>query len=41
VLGREPDPGARPWTDAVMKNNWTQRQLETELMKSPEYRNRR
>jgi hypothetical protein len=41
VLGREPDPGARSWVDAVMKNNWTQRQLETELMKSAEYRNRR
>lgn len=41
VLGREPDPGARSWVDAVMKNNWTQRQLESELMKSAEYRNRR
>jgi len=29
------------WVDAVMKNNWTQRQLESELMKSAEYRNRR
>ena len=41
VLGREPDPGARSWIDAVMKNNWSQAQLEAELMKSPEYRNRR
>jgi hypothetical protein len=24
--------------DAVMKNNWTQHQLENELRKSPEYR---
>jgi len=41
VLGREPDPGARSWVNAVMKNNWTQRQLESELMKSAEYRNKR
>ena len=41
VLRREPDPGARSWIDAVMKNNWSQAQLEAELMKSPEYRNRR
>jgi hypothetical protein len=41
VLRREPDSGARSWVDAVMKNNWSQAQLEAELRKSPEYRNRR
>jgi Peptidase inhibitor family I36 len=41
VLRRDPDPGAQSWVNAVMKNNWTQAQLEAELMKSAEYRNRR
>ena len=41
VLGREPDPGARSWIEAVMKNNWSQSQLERELMNTPEYRNKR
>jgi hypothetical protein len=41
VFGREPDPGARPWIDQVMRNNWSQSELERELRKSPEYRNRR
>jgi hypothetical protein len=41
VLGREPDPGARSWVDTVMKNNWSQSQLESELMRTPEYRNKR
>jgi hypothetical protein len=41
VLGREPDPASRSYVDAVMKNNWNQHQLETELMKSPEYRDKR
>jgi hypothetical protein len=40
VLGREPDPASRSYVDAVMKNNWTQQQLENELRKSPEYRER-
>lgn len=41
VLGREPDPAARSWVDEVMRNQWTQRDLERELRKTPEYRNRR
>ncbi len=41
VLGREPDPASRSYVDAVMKNNWNQQQLEIELMKSPEYRDKR
>ena len=40
VLGREPDPGARSWVNEVMKNNWSQRQLEDALRESPEARNR-
>ncbi len=41
VLGRDPDDGARGYVDGVMRNNWTQRDVERELRKSPEYRNRR
>lgn len=41
TLGREPDPGAWSWVDSVMKNNWSQGQLEAQLRKSSEYRNRR
>ena len=41
VLGREPDPASRSYVDAVMKNNWNQQQLETELRKSPRYRDKR
>ena len=38
VLRRAPDPAARPWVDEVMKNNWTQRQLEDALRDTPEGR---
>jgi len=39
VLGREPDPsGLRSWTEQVMNNNWTQRDLENALRQSDEYR---
>jgi hypothetical protein len=41
VLGRDPDPAARPWINEVMKNNWTQARFEAELRKSEEYRNKR
>lgn len=40
VLGRDPDPGARGWVDRVMRDRWTQRDVERELRKSAEYRNR-
>jgi len=40
VFNREPDAGARGWVDQVMKNNWTQQQLSSELRKSDEFRNR-
>jgi hypothetical protein len=39
VLRREPDPqGLRTWTDQVISNNWTQRDLEARLRNSDEYR---
>ena len=39
VLGRDPDPsGLRAWTEQVMANNWTERDLERELRQSDEYR---
>jgi hypothetical protein len=38
VLKREPDPGAAGWVDNVLRNNWTQDDLERELKKSAEYR---
>src|SRR5262245_42094694 len=39
VLGRDPDPsGLRSWTQEVVNNNWTQRDLEYALRQSPEYR---
>ena len=38
VLGRGPDPsGLRAWTDQVMANNWTERDLENALRQSDEY----
>ena len=40
VFGREPDPAARAWVDEVMKNDWTQRQLENALRATPEGRRR-
>ena len=40
VFGREADPAARPWVDEVMKNNWSQRQLEAALRATPEGRQR-
>ena len=41
VLGRDPDPGARGWVDRVMRDRWSQSDVERELRKSAEYRNRR
>lgn len=39
VLGREPDQsGLRSWTEQVVNNNWTQRDLEYALRQSDEYR---
>ena len=41
VLGREPDAGARGFVDGVMRQGWSQQDVERELRRSPEYRNRR
>ena len=39
VLQREPDEsGLRSWTQQVMNNNWTERDLEQALRQSDEYR---
>ena len=39
VLARNPDPqGLRNWTEEVMINNWSQRDLELALRQSDEYR---
>jgi hypothetical protein len=38
VLQREPDPGAASWVDTVIRNHWSQDDLEPVLRKSEEYR---
>jgi len=40
VLNREPDAGSRGYVDRVFKDKWTQADVERELRKSPEYRQR-
>ena len=41
VFNREPDPGgSRGYVDRVFKDKWTQADVERELRKSPEYRQR-
>jgi len=40
VLNREPDAGSRGYVDRVLRDNWTQQDVERELRKSPEYRGR-
>lgn len=37
LLGRDPDPASRSWVDLIKRNNWTEQQLENEIMKSDEY----
>lgn len=41
VLGRDPDAGARGYVDRVLRDRWSQSDVERELRRSPEYRNRR
>jgi hypothetical protein len=41
VLGREPDAGSSGYVDRVLRDKWTQSDVERELRKSPEYRGRR
>ena len=38
VLRREPDAGSRGYVDHVLRDKWTQSDVERELRKSPEYR---
>jgi len=38
VLKREPDAGSRGYVDRVLREKWTQSDVERELRKSPEYR---
>ena len=40
VLNREPDTGSRGSVERVFKDKWTQADVERELRKSPEYRQR-
>jgi hypothetical protein len=40
VLRREPDPGSRGYVDRVLRDHWTQGDVERELRKSAEYRRR-
>jgi hypothetical protein len=41
VLKREPDSGASGYVNKVMREHWTQGDVERELRKSPEYKNKR
>jgi hypothetical protein len=38
VLNREPDSGSRSYVDHVMREKWSQSDVERELRKSPEYK---
>jgi hypothetical protein len=41
VLKREPDPASRPFVDRVLRDHWTQQDVERELRNSAEFRNKR
>jgi len=41
VLKREPDSGSQGYIDRVIRDHWTQQDVERELRKSDEYRNNR
>lgn len=41
VLDREPDAGSKGYVDNVLKDKWTQQDVERELRKSAEYRNKK
>jgi hypothetical protein len=40
VLNREPDPGAQAYIQGVLRRGMTQQDIESELRRSPEFRNR-
>ena len=39
VLKREPDAGSAGYVNRVLRENWTQNDVERELRRSPEFRN--
>ena len=41
VLNRDPDAGAQGYINSVMRDNWSQQDVERELRRSDEFRNRR
>jgi hypothetical protein len=41
VLGREPDGGSRGYIQKVLRDHWSQQDVERELRRSPEYRSGR
>jgi hypothetical protein len=41
ILKREPDSGSHGYVDRVLRDHWTQQDVERELRKSAEYRGRR
>jgi hypothetical protein len=41
VLRREPDPASRGFVDRVLRDHWSQQDVERELRNSAEYRNKR
>ena len=41
VLKREPDPGSAPFVEKVLREGWMQPDVERELRKSDEYRNKK
>jgi hypothetical protein len=40
VLNREPDPASQGYVEHVLRDGWTQRDVEQDLRRSAEYRNR-
>ena len=39
VLKREPDQGSQGYVNRILRDKWTQQDVERELRRSPEYRN--
>jgi hypothetical protein len=40
VLQREPDQGSQGFVDRILRDHWTQEDVERDLRQSDEYRNR-
>jgi hypothetical protein len=41
VLGREPDPASRVYVDKILRERWTEADVQRALRDSPEFRNKR